>query len=70
MPDFEMKTSTKLDTFLCKKCDQEFAVVMVMRPSESYASENPYCEPTWSYFSNHAAPPFCPFCGNKIIAEF
>lgn len=66
--NFEMKISTTLDTFLCG-CGQEFAIVMVMRPSDSYANECPESEPTWMYWSAAAATPFCPHCGEKVGAN-
>ena len=65
MAKFELEVKREMDTHVCPQCDMEFGIVLVQRPSKKYEDENPYCKPTWIYWSEGAVPPHCPFCGYK-----
>lgn len=62
MRQFEFSTSTNLDSWLCKPCDSEFAILTVLH-CEDEDSGQPYDQVfNWG---NPDSPPFCPRCGSK-----
>ena len=65
MAKFKLEVKREMDTHVCPQCDMEFGIVLVQRPSKEYEAENPYCKPTWIYWSESAVPPHCPLCGYK-----
>lgn len=70
MQTFEMSVSRTVETWTCSQpeCGQEFAVLMVMRPSKDYLEEYPETpEARWYEWSNKAEQsPHCPHCGTKL----
>ena len=53
MKNVEIEIETTVPAFNCS-CGQTITVIMHMANS-------------WAYWGNDANPPYCPFCGNKII---
>ena len=59
---FTFTTSAKVDSWLCKPCETEFAILTVVRSeSEEYGT------PIEQIFNwgNPDRQPFCPHCGSK-----
>lgn len=73
MPAFELTVTEEVPSWVCQNadCEQEVAILCINRPSAEYLEEYPGIpESRWTPWSSLTDPPYCPFCGKKMVKPF